>query len=741
MTMPCARRFGFGCVFVASLLTMLAASAEERIGLVLGGGGARGAAHIGVLKVLEREHIPIHAIAGTSVGAVIGGLYASGRSPEEIEKMVTSIDWIDIFDDKTPRPDLPLRQKETDLGILANLEVGVENGKISFPTTLVRGQKLGLLLRRMFLGRSNVQSFDELPIPFRCVATDIGDVSKVVFSSGDLELAIRASMAVPGAFAPVHKDGRVLVDGGIVDNLPVDVARAMGVDRLIVVDVGAPLEPADQMNSTFQVLLQMVSGMMRDRTDASLATLGPRDVLLRPQLDELSSAGFLDVRKGIEPGEQAAERVVAQLRTFAVPDEQYSAWRSHQRQSTPTPIVSFVKVDDSKSKTAEFVHDRVTIKTDRPLDVKQLESDITSAFGRGTYDSIAYHLEQDELGRTGVDIVPRDSDLGRLILRAGFQINDDFEGSNDYQLNLESRFTNLTDKGGEWRVFVGAGRVASLATDLYLPFGQRGNWFVDPGVSYSALNQSVLLSLRQDPFAEYRVESWLGELRVGRDFGDRLRLSMALVGGQDLAKRRIGAAILPDSVFTRLGGINTSALWDTLDNVRFPLRGLRAEVGYTSYQKSLGTDEPGAVVRAAVDKPITFGRNTLMFGGRAVISRDLTDAYQTEGSLGGLTFLSGLRDRELIDNEQLLVRTIYYRRLTERSLLFDVPVYLGGSLEAGNVWKDYDEVSLNDLIGAASVFIGIDLPIGPLQLGYGHTFDGHDAFYLTFGSLVLPRYR
>ncbi len=217
------------------------ATREPRIGLVLGGGGARGAAHIGVLKVLEREHIPIHAVAGTSVGAVIGGLYAAGYSPTRSKKPSRPSTGSTSFRDVTSRPMLPMRQKETDLGILANLEVGLVDGQLAVPTTLVRGQKLGLFLRRMFLGRSNVASFDDLPIPFRCVATDIGVVKPVVFSSGDLELAIRASMAVPGAFAPVQHEGKVLVDGGIVDNLPVDIARQMDVDYVIVVDVGRPL--------------------------------------------------------------------------------------------------------------------------------------------------------------------------------------------------------------------------------------------------------------------------------------------------------------------------------------------------------------------------------------------------------------------------------------------------------------------------------------------------------------------
>jgi NTE family protein len=296
----------------------------ERIGLVLGGGGARGAAHIGVLKVLEREHIPVHAIAGTSVGAIVGALYATGRSPEEIEKLIESIDWSDLFRDSPDREAQPMRQKETDLGNLANVEIGVNEGGLSYPSSLVRGQKMGLLMRSWFSGRSAMKSFDDLPIPFRSVATDIGVVKPVVFSSGDLALAVRASMAVPGAFAPVQHDGKVLVDGGIVDNVPIDVVRTMGVDRLIIVDVGSPLLPAESVDSGPKILLQMISGLMIARTEEQLRAMSPGDVYLRPELGAMSSADF--------PG-AGGSRTVAQVRRSrgTVPGmAQHAAARDHR---------------------------------------------------------------------------------------------------------------------------------------------------------------------------------------------------------------------------------------------------------------------------------------------------------------------------------------------------------------------------------------------------------------------------
>ncbi len=241
-------------LLMLAMIVATAAHAEgERIGLVLGGGGARGAAHIGVLKVLERERIPIHAIAGTSVGAIIGGLYAAGYSPEEIEQVVGS----DRLDRHLPRCDGArricrcARRKPTSASWPISRSV-LPTAASTFRRRWCADRSWGCCCA-VFLGRSaTLQSFDDLPIPFRCVATDIGVVKPVVFDVGRSELAIRASMAVPGAFAPVRHDGKVLVDGGIVDNLPIDVARADGRRPVIVVDVGQPLAPAETVDTSLR---------------------------------------------------------------------------------------------------------------------------------------------------------------------------------------------------------------------------------------------------------------------------------------------------------------------------------------------------------------------------------------------------------------------------------------------------------------------------------------------------------
>ncbi|HUJ52989.1 MAG TPA: patatin-like phospholipase family protein, partial [Steroidobacteraceae bacterium] len=279
---------------------------RPRVGLVLSGGGARGAAHVGVLKVLEQTHVPIDAIAGTSMGAVVGGLYASGLSARDIEKIMTSINWQDAFRDRPPREDLDLRRKEEDENYLVKFPLGVRDGQIVLPKGLVQGQRLTETLRRLTLPVARITHFDDLPTPFRAVATDLENGDRVVMDSGDLTTAMRASLSAPGVFAPVERDGRLLVDGGIADNLPVDIARAMGVDVLIVVDVSAPLLVRQQLSSAPVISNQMLAILIRHNSEAQLASLTPKDILIQPPLGNASSFDFGSVGKVIGAGEIAA---------------------------------------------------------------------------------------------------------------------------------------------------------------------------------------------------------------------------------------------------------------------------------------------------------------------------------------------------------------------------------------------------------------------------------------------------
>jgi len=278
-------------ITTTALLLFIAVVAEARpkIGLALGGGGARGAAHVGVLRVLEEMHVPVDYVAGTSMGAVVGGLYASGMSPDEIESALTQIDWNDTLTDRTQYKDLPFRRKEDENRYLTSFEAGLRGRRLTLPSGLQSAQKVRFLLQSNLIDVAHIHDFSELPIPFKAVAADIETGEAVVLDHGDLSEAIRASMSIPGVFSPIEIDGRMLVDGGIADNVPVDVVRAMGADVVIAVDVGGPLLKREQMGSMFAVTSQVLTILTRRNADLQLKDA---TIVLAPDVSRYGAMAF-----------------------------------------------------------------------------------------------------------------------------------------------------------------------------------------------------------------------------------------------------------------------------------------------------------------------------------------------------------------------------------------------------------------------------------------------------------------
>ncbi|HXL97162.1 MAG TPA: patatin-like phospholipase family protein, partial [Steroidobacteraceae bacterium] len=331
-----------------------AASGRPRVGLVLSGGGARGATHIGVLKMLDQLHVPVDVIAGTSMGAVVGGLYASGLSGEQIERAMASLDWQAAFRDRPPRTELDYRRKEEDRQFLVNLPVGLQGRRLVIPKGLVQGQMLTETLRQLTLPVARITDFDQLPTRFRAVATNLETGGKRIIGDGDLTTAMRASMSVPGLFAPVEYRGELLVDGGLADNLPIDVARSMGVDILIVVDAGFPLQPRKSLSTLPGITNQMLSILLRKDIERDLATLGPNDIVVSPQLGDFSSYDFPETMKIVHAGVAAAEAVETRLAALALSDEDYARYQLARSQArSGLPVVEFVRVEpdspDSRS--------------------------------------------------------------------------------------------------------------------------------------------------------------------------------------------------------------------------------------------------------------------------------------------------------------------------------------------------------------------------------------------------------
>jgi NTE family protein len=705
--------------------------------LVLGGGGARGAAHIGVLKILEREHVPIDCITGTSMGAIVGGLYAAGYKADEIEAVLQGIDWKDMFNDDPPRAELPMRRKEDELRFLGGIELGLRDGKIALPRGVIQGQKLQLLLRRLLLSTLQTKSFDDLPIPFRSIATDIAAGEKVVFADGDLPMAIRASMSVPAAFAPIRYRGRLLVDGGIIDNVPIDVARAMGAERLIVVDVGMPLAGEDTLNSPFAIANQMLTAMMKRQTDEQLRTLGANDVLLVPPLGNLDSAAFTRAPEAVEFGEKAALERVAALRSFAVSEDSYAQFASlHRRLPFDPPLIAFLDVQTRRSRTAGYVEQRLADVVGKPFDAPRLEHEIGDAYGEGSYERISYDLIERD-GKTGLSVLPVDKGWGPNFLRLGLRLSDNFAGRNSYQLFTEANFTGLNSHGGEIRNRVQLGQTTELYSEFLQPWGGTGEYYVAPYLQYKAYNFPIDDGAGHD-LAEYRRRRALGAFEFGYTPSAALQLSAALEYGDDGAHLHIGSPTqLPRSLTSNFGGVLARAIYDDLDSSAFPTRGTRVDLAYEVLRTQLGSTDATRVFRGRWASVLSDGANNWLFGASLNSASGNGSGAQIAAfsPLGGLTNLSGYTENQRFDSQTALLRAVYYRRLTDATSLFSVPVYVGGSLEAGGLWARRDDIGRN-MIGAGSLFIGIDTFLGPIFLGYGYAQGGHNTAYLTFGSLL-----
>jgi NTE family protein len=716
------------------------AARRPRIGLVLSGGGARGIAHVGVLKVLEDMHVPVDAIAGTSMGAVVGGLYASGLSAREIEKIMTSLNWQDAFRDRPPREDLTLRRKQEDQSFLVKFPLGVRGGRIVLPKGLIEGQSLNELLRRLTLPVVRITSFDDLPTPFRAVATDLESGEPVVLDSGDLTSAMRASMSAPGIFAPVEREGRILVDGGIADNVPVDIARRMGVDIVIVVDVGAPLLGRDRLNDVTSISNQMLAILIRRNAEQQLATLGPKDVLIAPPLGETSSFDFGAVGRVIGAGEAAARADAPALRQLAVSDEEMQRYEAHRDQlRRPPPVIRFVQAESGSQQYSDAVGKQFADMTGKPLDPDAIARRVSALYGQGGLDTLDYRVVGEE-SYYGLSIDARPSSMGPNYLRFGLSLQDDFQGNATYNAAMRFVMSDITRNAGEWVTDLQGGTTSLVSTELFLPLAQFSGWFVMPHISDEARDLYIVQGQTQNLEAEYRIHTF----DYGSDFGyqfsnwGELRTGVQREQGSYLLE--IGdpsdpSLPVPDHTPFDLQDYFVRFTYDQLDNVNFPHSGQQATLQWSGNRDAAGVAQTSDQVTASYLGAYSFGRNTLSFSaaGGMTLQSHITD-INLLFPLGGFLNLSGLRADSLLGPDFGIARALYYRQIGRGGLgYFDVPTYLGMSLEMGNVWQSRSAASFGNTQKDASVFLGLDTLLGPLYIATGFDQHGNEAFYLFLG--------
>lgn len=715
----------------------MSAPLRPRICLVLSGGGARGMAHIGVLKVLEELKIPIDCIAGTSMGAVVGGLYASGMSAQEIDKTMRSVDWQEAFRDAPPRRDLAFRRKQDDRNFLVRLPLGLKHGRLLLPKGFIQGQKLQETLRQLTLPFSNSTDFDTLPTPFRAVATDLETGAAVLLGKGDLAIAMRASISAPGVFAPVDYQGRLLVDGGLAENLPINVARAMHADILIVSDVSSPLQGRAQLDSAITISNQMLAILVRKDTDRQKSTLGPQDVLIEPFLGTATQTDFTAAVGTIPQGEAAARSLAPQLSALSLDADSYRRYVTQRAAREPAlPPIQFVRVDRDSQRYEKTIVGEMRPLVGKRLDPTEVGARITDLYGLGNFETIDYGLVEPTGGSddTGLEVHARRKSWGPNYVRFGLNLQDDFQGNSRYNAAARFLLSELNTLGAESLTDVQIGSDPRVFTEYYQPLDDQRKWFVAPSARIELRDLPIYLS--NEEVADYRDREVEADIDIGRNLGNwgEIRAGLHRINGA--TRLHLGRPGLVEDNYN-LGELFFKFSYDRLDNVHFPREGQTFSIQWDADRTDIGSDYARDRVSADWLVARSLGRNTLLWWTSAggTLSGDVKAIALPEFySLGGFFNLSGIAPQSLIGPNYAISRAIYFRKIGRGGEgFFEFPAYVGASLEVGNTWGGNLPISPGTVHKDASLFLAFDTYLGPLYLGGGYDERGSSAYYLFLG--------
>ena len=724
-----------------------AEDARPKIGVVLSGGGARGFAHVGVLKVLDEMRIPVDYIAGTSMGAIVGGLYASGLPIDDLERLILESDWNGLLGNEIPRQELPFRRKQ-DSEAIFKVAFDPRKGAI-MPQGLVSSGRLDILLKTLTLEASATKDFSQLPIPFKCIAADIASGQAITLDHGDLATAMRASMAVPGLFAPVELDEHVLVDGGILMNLPVETVKNMGADVVIAIDIGSPLVSREKLKGFIAITDQSRKVMTQRYYEEQAALLTDDDLLLTPDLKDLTSGDFGHGPELIELGYAAADAARASLARYSVSPAAYADFK--QRQSVAQPLnIGFVEMRDRDRSADDGLRAKLQNPLKRMLDLNLLGYDIFKLSSLSDYEEMDLSMVEKD-GHTGLLLAPRRKATGTSYLRVSLKLEDNFRGDPKAGLISDLSIPNLNRRGAEWQTRLELGNDRSLFSEFHQPLDAYA-WsvFVAPNLKLASSQIDIYEAVRlpgaspserhldDDKYAEYRLNQAKAFLDMGLSMSTYGELRLGLYRGSAHARTVTGGAELP-KLNDKLGGYRLRYTLDTLDNPDIPRQGGYLDLDFTKSSTKLKADE--SYRRLGVDfiAPFSWGNATLIPRLKAGTSFGNDLPLYDEFSLGGFLNLSGLSRDQLRANHMLLAQLIGIKEVwTLKRKLID-EVYLGATFEAGAVWDERRQVKLarNQFLYATCLFLGTDTRLGPLDLGYGYAEVGLDSVYVRIGNIFF----
>jgi NTE family protein len=652
---------------------------------------------------------------------------------QEMQNLVESLEWEDAFLNVTPRKLKSFRRKRDDYTFLVNQKPGLNGGQFQLPAGLVQGQVFDMVISRETLRASQVKGFDDLAVPFRAVATDLATGKPVVLGSGDLARSLRASMSIPAALSPVEIDGRLLVDGGVSMNLPVEVAKQMGADVVIAVDVSSPLQTRETLRSIVDVTSQLTSLLGRAGLDEELKKLGPQDILLVPTFAaDFGSINFARMHEAIQTGYDVVMQHRAELEHLALDEEHYAAYLAglNDPRIRELPVVDFIKLQNNSSIADSVIETRLAdIHVGEQLDVDQVEKAVNKVYGLEYYQNVRYGLVTED-GKTGLDVRLDRRSWGPNYLQLGVEYSSG--GTEDALFGLAASYlsTAINEAGGEWRATAVIGDEPAFLIDLYQPFGRKGLYFYAPSLTFESTIINVFDGDTRVTEAENREADL--EFAVGRELPSWAEYRFGVRRAKGKTELRVGdPSTLPDPNFER-GELFARFEVDTLDSISFPRSGTVARMEWRGSHTALGSDSDFDQVLFATVHAKTWGRHTLVstfrydstINGEAPLNRLFT--------MGGFLDLSGLNHNQLAGPYAARIGASYFRRIGDLALF---PAFAGVSLELGNVWQSHSDMSAHDAILGGSLWAGVQTPVGPVYVGYGYAEGGASAFYVFLGRV------
>ena len=724
-------------VFITSIL----AQDRPKIALVLSGGGARGGAHVGVLKVLQEKKIPIDLIVGTSMGALVGGLYASGKTPDEIDELLTTTDWKRYIRTDFNRADTPMRKKAIEYRYQGRLGLGVNaEDEIVLPTGVLKRQPMLFKFLNETQYAENIKNFDDFPIPFRAVATNIKNGNKVVLKSGSLAKAIYASASIPGGFQPINIDGVDLVDGGVSDNMPIDVAKKMGADIIIAVDVSENFDKDLDVNSYFVVMGQLVNILMRKNANKAIATLDKNDILLTPDLDGfngLDADKYVEIiQRGVDVTKAAYE---SKLKQLSLSDEDYAKYQQKHRKMPKynPPVIDEIKINNPTYLGNQSILNRLHVHAGEKLDEKQLRADLLHLYNMMIFDSVDYEIKQKN-GKNILIISTKPSWDNHGEIRFSLGLQDDFKGHSSYSMKLGYTKFGMNEYGGEWKSDFEIGRNKLAKTEFFQPFDSMQRYYLKPSVEY------------QERLDYFPIKNYIPTLSGNRELNLR-RYGATMAAGMDVTtdyEFEVGISIYRDNEkidsFELDKNYDARPLYislktDSLDNLNFPNKGVKSEIMWRKEMEGLGSDYDSEQVYVEVEKPISFGRHNLTaYAKYGNTYRDDNLPMYSTFTLGGLFNLSGYAPYTLNDDNMFLGLLKYRYQLKDGGFFgtLNAPVYVGVSAEIGDAWgsRIHPHTSYSKAKKSAALYLAADTFLGPFYLAYGATVDGEQSAYLYLGE-------